>query len=62
MEASYDKLWTVDDIADFLSLSSSSVRQRVVTKPNFPKPIYPVDSRTRRWLPPEVKDWVLTER
>jgi predicted DNA-binding transcriptional regulator AlpA len=62
MSSDFDRLWTVDDIADFLSLSSSSVRQRIVTKPNFPKPIHPVNSRTRRWIPPEVKTWALTER
>ena len=57
-------LWTVDDIAQWLQLSVSSVKQSVVVRPGFPAPVMPtgVDGAAKRWLASEVTQWVMQHR
>ena len=58
------ELWTVDDIAVWLQLSVSSVKQSVVARPGFPVPVMPtgVDGAAKRWLASEVTQWVIQHR
>lgn len=58
------ELWTVDDIASWLQLSASSVKQSVVARPGFPAPVMPtgVDGAAKRWLSSEVTQWVTQHR
>lgn len=56
------ELWTLDDIADFLSLSKKTVQNHVVRNPGFPLPSEIPSSadghsRTKRWEPEEVRRW-----
>ncbi len=55
------RLWSMDDIATYLSTSKSTVQTRIICKPDFPEAIrIPTEQgRTnRRWYPAEVKKWV----
>lgn len=53
-----DDLWSVADVARHLRLKPKTVRESVVCRPNFPKPICPTGSpRIRRWKPDEVRRW-----
>lgn len=55
------RLWGVTDIANYLNLSESSIRTRVICKPDFPVAVsIPTDAgqTNRRWYPHEVKDWI----
>ncbi len=49
-------LWTCKDVAAFLALSYSHVRNRLIYLPDFPKPRR-IGGRTKRWVAAEVKDW-----
>lgn len=55
------RLWSMDDIGNYLGLSASTVQTRIVCKPDFPKAIsIPTGTghTNRRWYPNEVKDWI----
>ena len=54
-----DRLWTIDDIAEYLQVSKSTVEHKVLTSDTFPSPVrigHP------RWYPSEVKHWVAKHR
>ena len=50
-------LWTCQDVAAYLLLSYSHVRNRLIYEPGFPKPRR-LGGRTKRWVAEEVKEWV----
>lgn len=54
-----ETLWNIDQIAEWLGLSKVSVESRVVTRPDFPKALRPVDSKQaqRRWFASDVLEW-----
>lgn len=54
-----ETLWSVGQIAEWLGLSKVSVESRVVTRPDFPKALRPVDSKQaqRRWFASDVHEW-----
>jgi len=60
------KMWSVADIAEFMGMSTSTIRNRVITHSDFPVPIripYDKNSRTdHRWYPEEVKKWISKHR
>lgn len=49
-----DRLWTSVNIAEYLGLSSHTVRQKVVSRPGFPAPVALLG---KRWFAGEVIDW-----
>ncbi len=51
-------LWTVADIAQHLVLSEDHVRERVVTRADFPRPALAL-GRTRRWRPGDIERWMV---
>ena len=55
-----EKLWTIDDIAEYLGgRSKSAIQNNIITQDDFPKPVrigHPL------WYPSEVKAWVLNHR
>jgi len=55
------RLWDVADIADYFKLSTSSVYNRLLCKPEFPKAIK-IDGINRRWMPHEVKAYAERHR
>lgn len=60
-----DELWTADDIAHYLKLSTDSTERRVVTRPGFPAALQPCDTGTRaarRWFAQEVITWARQNR
>lgn len=61
-----DKLWSMDNIAEYLGVGKDLVRKRLICKGNFPKAIVLPTGGSRgshrRWVPAEVKKWVLKHR
>ena len=55
------RLWSVDDIAAYMGLSVSSVRNRVTCKLDFPRAIK-MKGFNRRWYASEVRDWIIRFR
>ncbi len=49
-------LWTCKDVAAFLVLSYSHVRNRLIHQPGFPR-ARRIGGKTQRWLAEEVKEW-----
>ena len=54
-----ETLWSTDQIAQWLGLSKPTIELRVVTRPDFPDALRPVDSAQaqRRWFASDVLDW-----
>lgn len=54
-----ETLWTVEQIAEWLSLSKVTVEIRVVSRQDFPAALRPVDSKQaqRRWFASDVVEW-----
>jgi predicted DNA-binding transcriptional regulator AlpA len=58
-----DGLWKVDDVAEYLNISTGTCYNKVVSKEEFPIALTPIpDSRTRRWIPKEVRKWAESRR
>ncbi len=55
------KLWKIDDIADYFSMSRSTVEQKIISSESFPKP-FTINNTHPRWLPDEVVKWVARQR
>lgn len=63
--ATEHELWTYQDIAAYLKLSSYTVERRVVVQPTFPGSVQPCDSgakAAKRWFAGEVITWVRQHR
>lgn len=54
-----ETLWNSEQIADWLGLSKQTVEIRVVTRPDFPAALRPVESKQaqRRWFASDVMKW-----
>ena len=48
------RLWSSEDIAQYLGLAKRTVAERLVFTPGFPRP---VDVGPRRWYMTEVIEW-----
>lgn len=48
-------LWTCQDVAAYLLLSYSHVRNRLIYEPDFPKARRV--GKAKRWVAEEVKEW-----
>ena len=48
------QLWDSKDVARFFRVAPATARNRLLCKPEFPKPIQ-VNGLGRRWFPAEVK-------
>ncbi|MDR5777370.1 MULTISPECIES: hypothetical protein [unclassified Caballeronia] len=59
-----ETLWSVDQIAQWLGLSKTTVEMRVVTRPGFPSSFRPVDSKQaqRRWFASDVLEWARSNK
>lgn len=62
-----DDLWDADDIAHYMKLEKSTVQQRILRKPNFPRPVLLQTSLDgggggKRWVPKEVKQWTMKHK
>jgi predicted DNA-binding transcriptional regulator AlpA len=53
-------LITADDIAQTLHLAVRTVREKVVRRPDFPRPI--AVGGAKRWIRNEVHQWILKQR
>lgn len=56
-----DRLWTAQDIGDYMQLSEFTISRKVASQPNFPDPIKPTGS-SRRWFAGEVIEWARVNR
>lgn len=52
-----NKLWSVEDIADYASYCKKSA-WKMVSQPDFPKPIRVFNGAHPRWEAHEVIEWV----
>lgn len=52
-----EALWTTEHIATFLGLTRRHVTERLVTRPDFPKPEINYSSHNRKWQPEQVRQW-----
>ncbi|MFM2465178.1 hypothetical protein P0D87_16160 [Paraburkholderia sp. RL17-368-BIF-A] len=59
-----ETLWSTEQIAQWLGLSKQTVELRVVTRPGFPAPLRPVDSKKaqRRWFASDVLEWARSNK
>lgn len=61
-----DELWDADDIATYLRYGKSTVQNKIITTPGFPRAVIiaTTDSKkgTRRWKADEVRNWALKIR
>ena len=57
---SEDRLWAIGDLAAWLHVGESTA-YKVAAQPTFPKSIR-IAGKCRRWMPSEVKAWVLRQR
>lgn len=56
-----EQLWNLQNIAEFFNTSKSTVCSRIVTRPDFPKPVsFP--GFGKRWVPEEVREWAKSQR
>ena len=51
-------LITLDDIAAMLSATRPLVRDRIVKRPDFPRPAVALSQKMRRWNRDEVENWL----
>lgn len=53
-------LWTIEDVAGYLRVSTSRCRQ-LIKNDGFPQPIVLIDnngSQCKRWLSKDVRSWI----
>jgi predicted DNA-binding transcriptional regulator AlpA len=57
-----ETLWNAEQVAEWFGLSRVTVDTRVITRPDFPKALRPVDSKQsqRRWFASDVVEWART--
>ena len=52
------ELLTPQDIAQILGMSKTYVRDRLVKRPDFPRPAISLSQKTRRWSQVDVRSWM----
>lgn len=52
-----ERLWTIPEVADFLSVADSTVYRLAEREPDFPAAVR-LSPRAVRYRPGEVRDWV----
>ncbi|WP_157234612.1 hypothetical protein WKI13_02160 [Teredinibacter turnerae] len=60
-----NELWSAQDIARYVRLSTSSVQSRVICRKDFPRAVrIPTDNGLggRRWYASEVREWIRRNR
>lgn len=56
-----NKLWVIEDVANYFQMSRSTVSKKIITQNDFPKPIS-IQNTLPRWKPDEVKRWAERQR
>jgi predicted DNA-binding transcriptional regulator AlpA len=51
-------LISITQIAEILNMSQAYVRDRVVRRPDFPRPSLVLSQKTKRWARDDVEAWV----
>lgn len=54
-----ERLWTADDVANFLGLSPRTVSEKIAMQPGFPRPL---KFGVKRWYMMEVMAWARKNR
>ena len=55
-------LLTLDDIAAKVKLRREYVRDKLVKRPDFPRPAFAPSQKSRRWYSADVDGWVDLQR
>ena len=53
-----NELLTLEDISESLNVSHSYVRDRVVKRPDFPRPALSLSQKCRRWSRAAFEEWL----
>lgn len=56
-----DSLLTTQDIAQLLGMQHRYIRDRLVKRPDFPRPALNLSQMSRRWDRRSVQQWVDTQ-
>lgn len=51
-------LLTLDDITAMVKLSRDYVRDRLVKRPDFPRPTFALSQKSKRWKREDVVGWI----
>lgn len=52
-----DKMWSLDDIADYYS-ASRTIAKKIVAQPGFPAPVRLWANAHPRWIERQVREWI----
>lgn len=52
------QLLTLDDITELVQLSRQYVRDRLVKRPDFPRPTFALSQKCKRWKREDVVGWI----
>jgi predicted DNA-binding transcriptional regulator AlpA len=58
-QAMPDRLWTVEDVADYVGFHKNYVYQ-LKDRPDFPRPVQL--GKQPRYIPEEIKSWIKKQR
>ena len=51
-------LMTIDEITAMMQMRREYVRDRLVKRPDFPRPALSISQKSRRWNARDVQDWI----
>lgn len=60
-ESKQEKLWKIEDIEVYCSMSRATVDQKIISCSDFPRPIS-INNTHPRWIAEEVKSWMKRKR
>jgi predicted DNA-binding transcriptional regulator AlpA len=56
------ELLTLDDIAGQMQMRREHVRDKIVKRPDFPRPAFALSQKGRRWASSDVQGWIESQR
>lgn len=57
-----DEILTIDDIAALYKVKRSYARDKVVKRPDFPRPSISLSQKVTRWSREDVEQWLLEQQ
>lgn len=56
-----NRLWGITQVADYFDMKRTTVSEKIIAAPDFPKPVS-VENTHPRWIPDEVKKFAARHR
>lgn len=57
-----DEILTIDDIAEMYKVKRTYARDKVVSRPDFPRPSLALSQKMKRWNREDVERWLLEQQ